>query len=87
MDFIIVLLINIVRILKYAIIARVLMSWIQVDRSNRLVIFTYQATEPTLRFFRKILPRFGMIDLSPLIAFIALDFLQVALLSVISDVI
>ncbi len=85
MDFIIVLAINVIRIYKYAIIARVLISWIQVNRSNKLVIFIYQATEPLLRFFRRILPNFGMIDLSVLIAYIALDFLQMALVSVISD--
>jgi len=45
----------------------------------------YQATEPVLRIFRGILPRMGMIDLSPLIAFFALDFAQIGLMSLMDD--
>jgi len=85
MEFILTLGINIVSIYKFAILARVLISWIRVNRSNRIVIFIYQSTEPVLRVFRRILPKFGMIDLSPLIAFIALDFLQLFLVGLLRD--
>jgi YggT family protein len=85
MNFVFVLLLNVVRVYKYAILARVLVSWIQVNPHNRVVIFLYQLTEPVLRFFRRLLPRFGMIDLSPLIAFIALDFIQLGLIRLMMD--
>lgn len=79
MEFIFVLLINIVRIYKYAIIARILMSWIQPRPQGQLGMMLYQATEPVLRIFRRLIPPIGMIDLSPLIAFFVLDFAQLGL--------
>jgi len=85
MDFAFVLAINVVRIYKFAILARVLISWIQPYPSGRLSIMIYQATEPVLRIFRSLLPRMGMIDLSPLIAFLALDFAQMGLMSVMGN--
>lgn len=86
MDFVLVLLINVIRIYKWAIIARVLISWVQgPGRPSGPTLFLHQATEPMLRIFRGILPRTGMIDLSPLIAFIALDFAQLGLVGLLAD--
>ena len=85
MEFVFFLSINIVRVYKFAILARVLLSWIHVKPGNRVVAFIHQLTEPVLGFFRRILPRFGMLDLSPLIAFIVLDFAQLALIKMLSD--
>ena len=85
MDFVLYLFINVLRIYKFAILARVLISWMTVSRNNRIVVIIYQTTEPVLRIFRKILPNFGMIDLSPLLAFFALDFGQLALMKVLAD--
>lgn len=85
MDFVFVLLINVIRIYKYAIIARILMSWIQPRPQGAIGVTLHQATEPVLRVFRGILPRTGMIDLSPLIAFFVLDFAQVGLLSLMTQ--
>ena len=85
MEFIFLLTINILRIFKWAIIARVLMSWIRPDPSNKLVILLNQSTEPVLGFFRGILPRTGMFDLSPLVAFIVLDFAQLGLVKLMAN--
>lgn len=85
MDFAFVLAINVVRIYKFAILARVLISWVQPIPSGRISIMIYQATEPVLSIFRRLLPRMGMIDLSPLIAFLALDFAQMGLMNVMND--
>lgn len=85
MDFAFVLAINVVRIYKFAILARVLLSWIQPIPSGQLSMMIYQATEPVLRIFRRLLPRMGMIDLSPLIAFLALDFMQMGLMSLMAE--
>ncbi|MBU1703651.1 YggT family protein [Patescibacteria group bacterium] len=81
MDFVFVLLINVVRIYKFAIIARILLSWIQPYPRSRLSVLLFQATEPVLRIFRGLIPPIGMIDISPLIAFFALDFAQMGLMS------
>lgn len=85
MDFVFVLLINVVRIYKFAIIARILMSWIQPNPRSGAAVFLYQATEPVLKIFRRFIPPIGMIDLSPLIAFFALDFAQIGLMSLMAE--
>lgn len=79
MDFITFLLINILRVYKFAILARVLLSWMPGIQKGPFVRFIEQVTEPLLRLFRSIIPTMGMIDLSPLAAFIVLDFLQIGL--------
>ena len=51
----------------------VLTSWIQLPYSLRPVQhFLYEACEPYLRLWRRILPMAGPIDLSPMVAVIAL---------------
>ena len=85
MNFFFVLLINIVRIYKYALIARILLSWIQPYPQSRPAALLYQATDPVLRIFRGLIPPLGMFDLSPLIAFFALDFAQLGLMHLMSQ--
>ena len=85
MEFVFVLLINVVRIYKYAIIARILMSWVSPHPRSRPAVMLYQATEPVLRIFRGLIPPIGMIDLSPIIAFFVLDFAQIGLLSLMTQ--
>ncbi|MBN2095857.1 YggT family protein [Candidatus Peregrinibacteria bacterium] len=84
MEFILFFLINVIRILKYAILVRILLSWIQPGHPGRLIQILYEITEPILRIFRKILPRTGMLDFSPLLAFFALDFAQIGIISLFS---
>lgn len=53
----------------------ILMSWVRLPYSptlNRIERFLYDVSEPYLRFFRRLLPMAGPIDLSPIVAFIAL---------------
>lgn len=80
MEFILFFLVNIIRIVKYAILVRVLMSWMG-GGQGKIGQLIYEITEPVLRVFRNILPRTGMIDFSPLIAFFVLDFLQLGVVS------
>ncbi len=80
MDFILFFLINLIRIVKYAILVRVLMSWMGGTR-GRIGQIIHEITEPVLKIFRNLLPKTGMIDLSPLIAFFALDFAQIGIVS------
>ena len=49
------------------------MSFIQPDPRNPIVIFLHDITEPILAPLRRIIPRIGMIDLSPMVAIILLN--------------
>lgn len=62
-------------VLNLGILIRVLLSWFPVDPSNPLVRLVFDVTEPVLAPFRRVLPRIGMIDLSPLAALLVLQFL------------
>jgi YggT family protein len=57
------------------IIARVIVSWLANQSRHPLIPLLYQLTEPVLRPFKRFLPAVGGIDLSPLLALIALRFL------------
>jgi uncharacterized protein YggT (Ycf19 family) len=55
------------------IFAYVLTSWIRLPYSfNRVQRFLYDVCEPYLRFFRRILPPLGPIDVSPIVGVIVL---------------
>jgi uncharacterized protein YggT (Ycf19 family) len=58
-----------------AILAYILTSWLRLPYSptlNRIQRFLYDVCEPFLRLFRRFLPSFGGLDLSPTIALIVL---------------
>jgi YggT family protein len=53
------------------ILAYIITSWIRLPYSpwlNRVQRFLYDVCEPYLRIFRRILPTFGPLDLSPVVA-------------------
>ena len=57
------------------IFAYILSTWLRLPYSpwlNRIQRFLYDVSEPYLRLFRRILPSMGPLDLSPLVATIAL---------------
>ncbi len=62
-------------VLSLVIIARVIVSWFSPSPTNRLAIILYQVTEPLLAPLRRIIPRVGMFDSTPLVAIIVLQFL------------
>jgi len=78
--------INIVfRALWWAILIRVLLSWlpmagIRIDPYNPIIRFLYAITDPILEPLRRY-TTVGMIDLSPIVALIGLDFLRYLLIS------
>ncbi len=81
MDIILNLSLNIIKVLKWAIFARIILSWVQPKGGGRFMQFLYEITEPYMRIFRNILPRTGMIDFSPILAFLSLDLIQAGLIS------
>jgi len=59
------------------ILAYVITSWVQLPYSMRSVQrFLYDVCEPYLRIWRRILPSFGALDLSPMIGLMALWVLE-----------
>lgn len=64
-----------------AIIARALLSWFNMDPRSPLIQALNQITEPILEPIRRIMPRLGMIDLSPLVAIVLLQFISQAIQS------
>ncbi len=69
--------------LNIAILARVLLSWIPLDRDNAFVRIVYEVTEPILGPIRRVLPSLGGLDLSPIVALILIQVLQRVLLTII----
>ncbi len=63
-------------VLSLAILARVLLSWFQVDPYNQFVQLLYQITEPILGPLRKVVPPMGMIDITPIVALLILQLAQ-----------
>jgi YggT family protein len=63
-------------VLWLAILVRVILSWFPVDPSNPIIRIVWDVTEPVLAPFRRVIPRIGMFDLSPLAAFLVISFLQ-----------
>ncbi|MCI5065545.1 YggT family protein [bacterium] len=62
------------------VIARVVISWLSADPSNRLVQFIVGSTEPLLTPIRRRIPIIGGgIDLSPIVLLFGLLFLKYAL--------
>lgn len=74
-------------IFYWLILIRALVSWVNPDPFNPIVQFLYKTTEPVLEPIRRVLPkgfRFG-IDISPIIAFLAVMFLRSFLVRTLID--
>jgi len=55
------------------ILLRVIVSWIFPRSTNMLVVILRRITEPILAPLRRIIPRVGMFDFSPLVAIILIQ--------------
>jgi YggT family protein len=61
----------------WIIVFRAVVSWVNADPYNKIVIFLYKATEPVLRPVRRIMPLHNLgIDFSPVIVLLVILFLQ-----------
>jgi YggT family protein len=63
-------------ILKVAIVVRVVSSWLPISPYSGWIRWSYQLSEPVLGPFRRIIPTFGGLDLSPIVAYIVLNILE-----------
>ena len=57
-------------------LVRAVLSWFQPDRRQPVIVFICSVTDPVLDRIRRLVPSFGMVDLSPFFAIAALWFLD-----------
>jgi YggT family protein len=63
-------------ILELALIVRVILSWLPLSPVAWYARWSHALTEPILRPLRRFIPRIGMMDVTPIIAWFLLGFLQ-----------
>ena len=67
------------------ILAYIITSWVRLPYSvwlNRIQRFLYDVCDPYLRMWRRVLPTFGPLDLSPVVAVVALNILLAVVLNI-----
>jgi YggT family protein len=77
-----------ITIYTIVLLAYVVMSWLRLPYSpwlNRIQRFLYDVAEPYLRLFRRVLPSMGALDLSPMIAIIALWLIEQVLIRILEQ--
>lgn len=82
-------------IYKIIVIAAIIFSWLYafnvVNNSNQFVAmignFLYKATEPALRPIRRFIPDLGGIDISPIVLFVIIFFIENLIVNVLAPAI
>jgi len=68
-----------VNIYFFALLAMIILSWIAPGSRNPAVFLLHQITEPVMAPVRKLLPPMGGLDFSPILVFILINVIQIAL--------
>lgn len=66
--------------IRIAILVRVVSSWLPVSPFSPWIRWSYAVSEPILRPLRAVIPSIGPIDITPIIAYFLIGFLQTAVL-------
>lgn len=66
----------ILKIYFFALIAMIILSWVAPQASHPGALLVFQLVEPIMAPVRKVIPPLGMIDLSPIIVFIAINLID-----------
>ena len=74
-------------ILFYSILISVVLSWVAPRGYNPAIKLLHDLTDPLLAFFRRFLPPMGGIDISPLLALVALQFAKMAIMPLLQQMI
>jgi YggT family protein len=74
MDVVVGILAQLVSLYQWALIIYIFMSWFPNARETAIGQFLARICEPFLEPFRRIVPSIGMIDISPIVAFLVLRF-------------
>jgi len=71
----------------FVLVIRILMSWINPDPYNEIVKTIYKLTDPVLEPIRKHIPlQIGMLDLSPILVFLLLNFVDYFLVNTLLNI-
>jgi YggT family protein len=60
------------QVLAIIIFVRAILSWFAISPHSPIVVFLDRITEPILAPLRRIIPRLGMVDITPMVAIIIL---------------
>ena len=66
--------------IRIAILVRVVSSWLPVSPYSKWIRWAYVVSEPILKPLRQIIPSLGPIDITPIIAYFLIGFIQGAVL-------
>jgi YggT family protein len=69
------ILMQLIRFYSIALLIYILLSWFPGARESQFGYFLSKICEPYLEPFRKIIPPIGMIDISPIVALLVLNYL------------
>ena len=73
------IIVSILYLFVFAIFIRSILTWFPISPNNPIKQALDQITEPVLNPIRRYMPRFGYIDLSPMITIIVIVFLIIPL--------
>jgi len=79
MGYLFSLLSMLLQLYSFALIIYILMSWVPNIRETSFGRFLGRICEPYLQPFRRVIPPIGMMDLSPIVAFLVLNFARIGL--------
>lgn len=68
-----------VNIYFFALLAMIILSWVAPGSNHPAIYLLHQITEPVMAPFRKALPSMGGMDFSPILVFILINVIQIAL--------
>ena len=66
--------------IRIAILVRVVSSWLPVSPYSKWIRWSYVVSEPILKPLRAVIPTMGPIDITPIIAYFLIGFIQTAVL-------
>ncbi|HXV15459.1 MAG TPA: YggT family protein, partial [Gemmatimonadaceae bacterium] len=66
--------------IRIAILVRVVSSWLPISPYSGWIRWSYVVSEPILKPLRQVIPAMGPIDITPIIAYFLIGFLQTAVL-------
>ncbi|MFC1544551.1 YggT family protein [Gemmatimonadota bacterium] len=67
----------------YLLLARIIMSWVNLDYRQPWIRLVVRITDPFLQPFRALIPPLGGIDFSPIVAFFVLNMIKRLVLTMI----
>ena len=73
-------------LLSFAVLARVLLSWVNSPGASKIKMVIHDITEPIMAPFQRPIFRIGMMDLSPIVVLILLDISKSVIIALLSRI-